>query len=96
MLATLGRSAQLSIAVIRYSVFDIARMRMPVTELLTQMSSLLTVTAIPAVLMAARWARRFPYKSAGLMNQVGASSLAGAASGLGVVGQGAPMAALGC
>ncbi|MET7773192.1 ABC transporter permease [Nocardia sp. NPDC005366] len=92
-LATLGRSAQLTAAVLRYSVVDTVRMRMPVQELVEQMWSLLKVTALPALLMAIPIGAEVSVQVGGIMNQVGANSLAGAASGLGVVGQGAPMAA---
>nr|WP_174187476.1 ABC transporter permease [Nocardia barduliensis] len=92
-LATLGRSAQLAAAVIRYSVVDTVRLRMPVQELVEQMWTLLKVTALPALLMAIPIGAEVSVQVGGIMNQVGANSLAGAASGLGVVGQGAPMAA---
>ncbi len=92
-LATLGRSAQLTGAVVRYAVIDTVRMRMPVQELVDQMWSLLKVTALPALLMAIPIGAEVSVQVGGIMNQVGANSLAGAASGLGVVGQGAPMAA---
>ncbi|OXR41879.1 MlaE family ABC transporter permease [Nocardia cerradoensis] len=92
-LATLGRSAHLTAAVVRYSVVDTVRLRMPVYELVEQMWLLLKVTALPALLMAIPIGAEVSVQVGGIMNQVGANSLAGAASGLGVVGQGAPMAA---
>ncbi len=92
-LATLGRSAHLTAAVVRYSVLDTVRLRMPVYELVDQMWLLLKVTALPALLMAIPIGAEVSVEVGGIMNQVGANSLAGAASGLGVVGQGAPMAA---
>ncbi|MBH0781027.1 ABC transporter permease [Nocardia sp. NEAU-351] len=92
-LSTLGRSVQLTASVVRYSIVDIVGMRMPVKELVDQMWSLLKVTALPALLMAIPIGAEVSVQVGGIMNQVGANSLAGAASGLGVVGQGAPMAA---
>ncbi|WP_245718421.1 MlaE family ABC transporter permease [Nocardia miyunensis] len=92
-LATLGRSAHLTAAVVRYTVVDTVRLRMPVYELVDQMWLLLKVTALPALLMAIPIGAEVSVEVGGIMNQVGANSLAGAASGLGVVGQGAPMAA---
>ncbi len=92
-ISTLGRSAQLSGEVLRYAIVDAVRLRLPMTEVFTQMWLLLKVTALPAVLMAVPLGAEVSVQVGGLMNQVGASSLAGAASGLGVVGQGAPMAA---
>ncbi|MVU80732.1 ABC transporter permease [Nocardia sp. ET3-3] len=92
-LGTLGRAAELSAAVLRYSVVDAIRLRMPIYEVVDQMWLLLKVTALPALLMAVPIGAEVSVQVGGIMNQVGANSLAGAASGLGVVGQGAPMAA---
>ncbi|MGA4790823.1 MlaE family ABC transporter permease [Nocardia sp. AB354] len=92
-LATLGRSAELSAAVLRYAVVDTVRLRLPLGETVEQMWSLLKVTALPALLMAVPIGAEISVQVGGIMSQVGANSLAGAASGLGVVGQGAPMAA---
>nr|WP_238554124.1 ABC transporter permease [Gordonia sp. KTR9] len=72
---------------------SVVRRRVPVQEILDQMWLLLKVTALPALLMAVPIGAEVSVEVGGLMDQVGASSLAGAASGLGVVGQGAPMAA---
>lgn len=91
-LGTVGRSAQLSAEVLRYSVVDLVRLRLPMLEVLTQTWTLLKVTALPALLMAVPLGAEVSVQVGGLMNQVGASSLAGAASGLGVISQGAPMA----
>lgn len=90
---TFGRAVILAGSVVRYVVTDIVRLRMPLDEVFTQMWSLLKVTSIPAVLMAVPLGAEVSVQVGGLMDQVGASSLAGAASGLGVVSQGAPMAA---
>ncbi|WP_235948229.1 ABC transporter permease [Nocardia terrae] len=84
---------QLIAAVVRYSVVDIVKLRMPMHEVVDQMWLLLKVTALPALLMAVPIGAEVAVEVGGIMNQVGANSLAGAASGLGVVGQGAPMAA---
>ncbi|MGQ4598886.1 ABC transporter permease, partial [Nocardia sp. R6R-6] len=92
-LATIGRSAQLVAAVLRYAAVDTARMRLPLYETVDQMWSLLKVTALPALLMAVPIGAEISVQVGGIMSQVGANSLAGAASGVGVVGQGAPMAA---
>ncbi len=92
-MATIGRGAALAVAVLRYSVLDTITLRLPVGEFLVQAWSLLTVTAIPAVLMAIPFGAMVSVVSSGLVNQVGASSLLGAASGAGVVRQGAPITA---
>ncbi|WP_084505714.1 MlaE family ABC transporter permease [Nocardia harenae] len=92
-LATIGRSAELTAEVVRYAVVDTVRLRLPLAEVLDQAWNLLKVTALPALLMAIPIGGEVAVQVGGIMNQVGANSLAGAASGLGVVGQGAPMAA---
>ncbi|WP_433598271.1 ABC transporter permease [Nocardia sp. CA-135953] len=92
-LATIGRSAELTADVVRYVVVDGVRFRLPLYEILDQTWNLLKVTALPALLMAIPIGAEVAVEVGGIMNQVGANSLAGAASGLGVVGQGAPMAA---
>ncbi|WP_084435910.1 ABC transporter permease [Aldersonia kunmingensis] len=92
-LATIGRSARLAGNVLRYCATDTISGRLPVGEVVEQMWKLLKVTALPALLMAIPIGAEVSVQVGGIMNQVGANSLAGAASGLGVVGQGAPMAA---
>jgi phospholipid/cholesterol/gamma-HCH transport system permease protein len=91
--ATIGRAMQLFAAVLRYSVTDTMLLRIPVAELLVQAWSLLKVTAIPAVLMAIPFGAMVSVVTSGLVNQVGATALIGAASGVGVVRQGAPITA---
>ncbi|GAC68508.1 ABC transporter permease [Gordonia soli] len=90
---TLGRSARLAADVFRFSVTDSVALRLPVGEVVEQMWKLFKVTALPALLMAVPIGAEVSVQVGGVMDQVGANSLAGAASGLGVVGQGAPMAA---
>ncbi|MUM19887.1 ABC transporter permease [Mycobacterium sp. CBMA271] len=90
--ATVGRSVQLSMLALRYLATDSIRMRLPMGETLTQAWSLLTVTVFPAVLMAIPFGAIITMQTGGILHDVGASSLAGAASGLGIVRQGAPMA----
>ncbi|CCW09669.1 MULTISPECIES: ABC transporter permease [Rhodococcus] len=92
-LATIGRSARLGGNVVRYCIEDTIALRLSVREVVEQMWKLLKVTALPALLMAVPIGAEVSVQVGGIMNQVGANSLAGAASGLGVVGQGAPMAA---
>lgn len=92
-LNTLGRSVRLAAAVATFSATDIVRLRLPVGEVIDQIWRLFKVTALPALLMAIPIGGEVSVQVGGIMDQVGANSLAGAASGLGVVGQGAPMAA---
>jgi phospholipid/cholesterol/gamma-HCH transport system permease protein len=91
--ATVGRAVILSAEVVRYSAVDAIRLRLPVRELVVQAWTLYKVTALPAVLMAVPFGGMVAVQSSGLINQVGAASLVGAASGVGVVRQGAPITA---
>src|SRR6202000_1777134 len=65
----------------------------PVGELVRQVWALYKVTALPAVLMAIPFGAMVAVQISGLINQVGASSLVGAASGVAVIRQGAPITA---
>jgi phospholipid/cholesterol/gamma-HCH transport system permease protein len=91
--ATTGRGVQLFASVVRYAVTDAISLRLPVGEFAVQAWILLKVTAAPALLMAIPFGAMVSVVSSGLVNQVGASSLIGAASGVGVVRQGAPITA---
>jgi phospholipid/cholesterol/gamma-HCH transport system permease protein len=92
-LATTGRGVMLFATVLRYSVTDACSLRLGVGELLVQAWTLLKVTALPAVLMAIPFGAMVTVVSSGLVNQLGATSLLGAASGVGVLRQGAPITA---
>ncbi|MCR8898621.1 ABC transporter permease [Gordonia sp. GONU] len=89
----MGRAATLTADVVRYSVTETIRMRLPMVETLEQAWFLLTVTALPAVLIALPFGTEISIQVGAVVNQVGAKSLAGAASGIGVISQGAPIAA---
>lgn len=91
--ATTGRAAQLLADVLRYTVTDALSLRLPTRELVVQAWTLLKVTAIPGLLMAIPFGAMVTVVTSGLVNQVGATSLLGAASGVGVVRQGAPITA---
>ena len=91
--ATTGRAMQMFADVLRYSVIDTISLKIPVGELLLQAWSLFKVTATPAVLMAVPLGAMVSVVTSGLVNQVGANALIGAASGVGVVRQGAPITA---
>lgn len=92
-IATIGRSAYLAGEMIRYSVTDSISLRLAGGEVIDQTWWMFKVTALPALLMAVPIGAEVSVQVGGVMDQVGANSLAGAASGLGVVSQGAPMAA---
>jgi phospholipid/cholesterol/gamma-HCH transport system permease protein len=80
-------------AVIRYIVQDAISLRLPAGEIFHQCWSLYKVTALPALLMAVPFGGMVAVQTSGLINQVGAASIVGAASGVGVVRQGAPLTA---
>jgi phospholipid/cholesterol/gamma-HCH transport system permease protein len=90
---TTGRAAKLFAEVVRYSVTDALSGRLPVGELINQAWTLYKVTALPAILMAVPFGAMVAVQISGLINQVGANSLVGAASGVGIVRQGAPITA---
>jgi phospholipid/cholesterol/gamma-HCH transport system permease protein len=90
---TVGRAVFMSAAVIRYVCQDVITMRFPMGETINQCWSLYKVTALPALLMAIPFGGMVAVQSSGLINQVGAASIVGAASGVGVVRQGAPLTA---
>ena len=92
-ISTIGRSAHLAGEMIRYSVTDSISLRLAGGEVIDQTWRMFKVTALPALLMAVPIGAEVSVQVGGVMDQVGANSLAGAASGLGVVSQGAPMAA---
>jgi phospholipid/cholesterol/gamma-HCH transport system permease protein len=91
--ATIGRGVLMAVSVMRYTVIDAASLRLPLSEVVVQAWTLLKVTATPAVLMAIPFGAMVSVQVSGLVNQVGASSLIGAASGVGVIRQGAPITA---
>ncbi|WP_448405946.1 ABC transporter permease [Mycolicibacterium sp. XJ647] len=90
---TTGRGVRLAVDVLRYAVVDAVRLRLPLREFLWQAWVLLKVTAIPALLMAIPFGAMVTIVTSGLVAQVGATALLGAASGVGVVRQGAPITA---
>ncbi|BBY38064.1 putative YrbE family protein [Mycobacterium mantenii] len=84
---------QLFASVLRYVVTDSISMRLPVGDVLVEAWTLLKVTATPGLLMAIPFGALSTVVTSGLVNQLGASSLLGAAAGIGVVRQGAPITA---
>lgn len=91
--ATTGRGLQLFVNVLRYSVTDTLSLRFPFGEAVVQAWALFKVTAVPALLMAIPFGALVTVVTSGLVNQLGATSLLGAASGVGVIRQGAPITA---
>lgn len=91
--STTGRSVILATQVLRYAVTDTLTLRLPFGELIIQAWTLLKVTALPAVLMAIPFGAMVAVQLSGLVNEVGANSLVGSATGVAVLRQGAPVTA---
>ncbi|MEV4238151.1 MlaE family ABC transporter permease [Nocardia sp. NPDC050408] len=91
-LATLGRALRIGVGAVRIGVADAVRLRFQVHETLTQAWFLIRVTALPSVLMAIPFGVIVSAQVGNIVSQLGADSMIGAAGGLGVIKQGAPMA----
>ncbi|MGX1777439.1 MlaE family ABC transporter permease [Nocardia brasiliensis] len=89
---TLGRLVALAIEAVRGAVGDLIRGHFQWRETVQQAWYLITVTALPAVLMAVPFGVVVSVQVGNLIHQLGADSLLGAAGGLGVIQQGAPLA----
>ncbi|MGJ0119927.1 MlaE family ABC transporter permease [Williamsia sp. MIQD14] len=74
-----------------WSVRDIATGRFPIREVITQTWFVITVTTLPAILVAIPFGVIVSVQVGSLTQQVGATSIAGAAGGLGIIQQGAPI-----
>ncbi|MGW5312778.1 MlaE family ABC transporter permease [Nocardia thailandica] len=92
-LATFGRALRMGAAALRIGLRDAVTLRFRLRETLEQAWFLLRVTAIPAVLMAIPFGVILSAQVGNIVSQLGATSMIGAAGGLGVIKQGAPMAA---
>ncbi len=89
---TFGRTTRLGASALRYAVTDIVSLRFPLREMLSQAWFIITVTAIPGILMAIPFGVIVSTQVGNLVHQLGASSMIGAAGGMGVIKQGAPVA----
>ncbi|MFC8047497.1 MlaE family ABC transporter permease [Nocardia sp. NPDC057353] len=92
-LATLGRALRIGGSAVRIGTADAVRLRFQVRESLAQAWFLITVTAVPSVLMAIPFGVILSAQVGNIVSQLGADTMIGAAGGLGVIKQGAPMAA---
>ncbi|WP_437126380.1 MlaE family ABC transporter permease [Nocardia mangyaensis] len=90
--ATLGRALSMGAAAIYLGTNDALRGRFQVNETLTQAWFLIRVTAIPSILMAIPFGVIVSAQVGNIVSELGADSMIGAAGGLGVIKQGAPMA----
>ncbi|UFT00419.1 MlaE family ABC transporter permease [Nocardia huaxiensis] len=89
---TFGRAMRSGVEATRVVVTDLVRGRFQWRETLAQAWFVITVTAIPGVLMAIPFGVIVSAQVGNMVNQLGADSLIGAAGGLGVIKQGAPLA----
>ncbi|MFX0574307.1 ABC transporter permease [Nocardia nepalensis] len=91
-LRTFGRAFGVAQESVLGSIGDIARGQFQWREAVLQAWRLITVTTIPAILMAIPFGVIVSIQVGNLIHTLGADSLLGATGGLGVIKQGAPMA----
>ncbi|WP_433756936.1 ABC transporter permease [Nocardia sp. CA-135398] len=91
-LRTFGRAFGVAQESVLGAVGDIARGQFQWREAVLQAWRLITVTTIPAILMAIPFGVIVSIQVGNLIHTLGADSLLGATGGLGVIKQGAPMA----
>ncbi|WP_245717797.1 MlaE family ABC transporter permease [Nocardia miyunensis] len=92
-LETVGGQCMLGIRTIQYLVIDTVRVRFPFEEFVSQAAFMASTAALPTMFVAIPIGVTLSIQFGLLAGQVGATSLAGAASGLAVIKQGAPMVA---
>ena len=92
-LQTLGRFFDLGAQALGYLIMDVIRLRHPWRDTINQAWFIISVTAIPALLVSIPFGVIVAVQVGSFIQQVGASSISGAAGGLGVIRQGAPMVA---
>lgn len=93
MLKTLGRYVDLVVQSFAFLISDIVRLRHPWQDTVIQSWFILTVTVVPAILVSIPFGVIVAVQAGSIISQVGASSISGAAGGLGVIQQGAPIVA---
>ncbi|SIS92646.1 phospholipid/cholesterol/gamma-HCH transport system permease protein [Nocardia farcinica] len=91
-LRTFGRAVGIAQESVTGTVGDLIRREFQWREALLQAWRLVTVTAVPAILMAVPFGVIVSIQVGNLIHTLGADSLVGATGGLGVIKQGAPMA----
>ena len=88
---TFGNVIVMSVGAARHAITDVARLRFPLREFLTQAWFIVSVSVIPTILVAVPFGVIISIQVGSLAAQVGATSFLGAANGLGVIRQGAPI-----
>ncbi|ADG98507.1 protein of unknown function DUF140 [Segniliparus rotundus DSM 44985] len=92
-LRTLGRWFMLAADAFRYLVVDSVMLRYPLRETIRQCWFITSVTALPSLLVSIPFGVIVMVQVGNITQQVGAASLTGAAGGLAVIRQGAPIVA---
>jgi phospholipid/cholesterol/gamma-HCH transport system permease protein len=92
-LKTLGRFFDLTAEAFAYLFTDAIRLRHPWRDTINQAWFMISITAIPALLVSIPFGVIVAVQVGNFIQQVGASSISGAAGGLGVIRQGAPVVA---
>ncbi|MEE2033890.1 ABC transporter permease [Rhodococcus sp. CC-R104] len=92
-LETVGEQFVLGIRAVEFLVIDIVTFRFPFAEFIRQAAFMASAAALPTMCVAVPIGVTLSIQFGLLAGQVGATSLAGAASGLAVIKQGAPMVA---
>ncbi|CAM3909323.1 MULTISPECIES: MlaE family ABC transporter permease [Tsukamurella] len=89
---TMGRAVRMLVLTLVSMVSDIARGRLQWKETLYQTWYMIGVTAFPGILIAIPFGIVISIQVGNIIHQLGADSLSGAAGGLAVIAQGAPIA----
>ncbi|ORB32269.1 MlaE family ABC transporter permease [Mycolicibacterium parafortuitum] len=92
-LETVGSQCLLGLRALRYLIVDIAAGRFPFREFVQQAAFMASTAMLPTMCVAIPIGVTLQIQFALLAGQVGATSLAGAASGMAVIRQGAPLVA---
>lgn len=92
-LRTVGSQCILGVRALQYLAIDIVKRRFPVGEFVDQAAFMASTAVLPTMCVAIPIGVTLQIQFALLAGQVGATSLAGAASGLAVIRQGAPLVA---
>jgi phospholipid/cholesterol/gamma-HCH transport system permease protein len=88
---TAGHIVVMTADAIRYLVGDVVRGRFQVTEFVAQAWFMARVSVVPTLLVAAPFGVTIAIQIGSLAQQLGATSFVGAANGMGVLRQGAPL-----
>lgn len=92
-LRTVGGQCVLAVRTVQYLCIDIARGRFPFTEFVEQATFMARTAIVPTMFVAVPLSVTLAIQFSLLAGQLGATSLAGAANGLAVIRQGAPLVA---